>query len=395
MNKKGFTLVEILVVIAIIGILMSLLFPAVQQAREAARVTECNNNIKQLSLGALHAEAVDQTFPGGGWGRAWMGDPDNSLGFQQPGAWYYSILPYVEMNILYMAPKDDLYPEISAQNNSQKHFNGIKRLAKSMVPVFYCPSRRKTNVYECKNETGFNYNYNGLVNATDQTITLQKGDYAANAGSCKMNAVTKYSYTGEMNKVGILGGNGFAPNQIAQFRAQSDWKWPLACNRIQTGIIFRHSNISAKDITDGYSNTYLLGEKFMEIEMYHVLPANYPIGYEELAIYCGANIDNLRSTYGGSYGNDDNGSEHNDGVDQFVIDDARCTPLHDARHAAVEQNLMGGGARNSFGSAHAEFFGMAMCDGSVQRVSYNIDPEVHHCKGDRSDKRKASGVELK
>lgn len=393
MNRKGFTLVEILVVIAIIGILMSLLFPAIQQAREAARVTECNNNIKQLSLGALHAEAVDQTFPGGGWGRKWIGDPDNSLGYQQPGSWYYSILPYVEMNILYMAPRDDQYPE----NPQDKHYKGVNRLVKSLVPVFYCPSRRKTNVYASRPYNGYNYDYSGIGgNYTDPNniITLQKGDYAANAGSCKMNAITKYSYTGDMNKVGILGGDGFSKNDIAQFRANSNWKQPLACNRIQTGVIFRHSNISAKDITDGYSNTYLLGEKFMEIEMYDALPANAPQGYEELSIYCGANIDNLRSTYGGSYGNE-NASEHNDGVDQFDIDDSRCTPLHDARHQAVEDNLMGGGARNSFGSTHAEFFGMAMCDGSVQRISYNIDPEVHHCKGDRADKRKASGVELK
>ncbi len=95
-RRFGFTLVELLVVIALIGALVALLMPALQLAREAARRAECQNNLRMLTHGALQHENAHQFLPTGGWWGAWVGDPDLGVGSTQPGAWIYCLMPYVE-----------------------------------------------------------------------------------------------------------------------------------------------------------------------------------------------------------------------------------------------------------------------------------------------------------
>jgi prepilin-type N-terminal cleavage/methylation domain-containing protein len=94
-RQQGFTLVELLVVIAIIGMLVALLLPAVQ----AARRTQCANQLKQMALGCLLHEEAFKQLPTGGWAWYWSGDPDRGVDQRQPGGWSYIILPYIEHDV--------------------------------------------------------------------------------------------------------------------------------------------------------------------------------------------------------------------------------------------------------------------------------------------------------
>src|ERR1700761_5051406 len=96
-EKRGFTLIELLVVIAIIAVLIALLLPAVQQAREAARRTQCKNNLKQLGLALYNYESVNSALP------------PSAVIVEQPGNVLYTgylgpltrILPYIEQGNVY------------------------------------------------------------------------------------------------------------------------------------------------------------------------------------------------------------------------------------------------------------------------------------------------------
>jgi prepilin-type N-terminal cleavage/methylation domain-containing protein/prepilin-type processing-associated H-X9-DG protein len=130
-TKRGFTLVELLVVIAIIGVLVALLLPAVQSAREAARRSQCSNNLKQIGL-AIHnyGDVYKQCFPVGEYSCCW-------------GTWLVALLPYVEQGSLY-----DQYKFFGAINAAGGNPDGATRyggalnlpVTRQWVKPYNCPS---------------------------------------------------------------------------------------------------------------------------------------------------------------------------------------------------------------------------------------------------------------
>ena len=180
-NQKStaFTLVELLVVITIIGILIALLLPAVQAAREAARQTQCRNNLKQLSLGMLAFEQANGHFPSAGWWFNWVGDPDRGTGKDQPGGWAYSILPHVEQLALYQLGADG-----NADAWTPTQLSGAAARLGTPLAMFNCPTRRQPLAYPCgyigPSHSGGKYTA-GL--GTNPVGAVARSDYAACSGS--------------------------------------------------------------------------------------------------------------------------------------------------------------------------------------------------------------------
>ncbi len=326
MKRSAFTLVELLVVIAIIGMLVGLLLPAVQQAREAARQMQCGNNLRNLALACLNYESMNGIYPPNGWNWYWVGDPDRAKD-GQPGGWSYSVLPMLEQNALYQMGADGNPDSIT---ETQK--KGAKERGEIPLAVFHCPSRRTAIAYPMGKHQPVNCASLNGIGSTSGDLVL-KGDYAANSGS------RGFVYTGQ-------------PSSAANFpnspRCDKDSDY--------NGVICARSGVAIALIRDGTTNTYLLGEKFLSPTQYE----NGLNGGDNQSFYIGQDCDNDRWTF------------NENGYGQYAMYQPR-------------QDRIGVDYCYSFGSPHAGTFAMAMCDASIQRISYSIDQEIHQHLGNRAD----------
>jgi len=94
--RKAFSLIELIVGIAIISVLMAILLPAIQAVRESSRRTACNNHLRQMSLGILQHESKTGYLITGGWSPLWLGVAERAADGRQPGGWTYNVLPYID-----------------------------------------------------------------------------------------------------------------------------------------------------------------------------------------------------------------------------------------------------------------------------------------------------------
>jgi len=158
-KQRGFTLIELLVVIAIIAILIALLLPAVQQAREAARRTQCRNNMKQLGLAFHNYHDVHLRLPPGCVFQAGGAAPEAGRDAGWGATWAVQILPFIDQAPLYNTYDFDL-PARSINANA------ATSPLRAILPGMSCPSHQTI--------TGLlTQDFNGFV----------KGTYAASIGS--------------------------------------------------------------------------------------------------------------------------------------------------------------------------------------------------------------------
>jgi prepilin-type N-terminal cleavage/methylation domain-containing protein len=337
---RGFTLVELLVVIAIIGVLVALLLPAIQAAREAARRSQCKNNLKQLGIASqLHVD-THKFFPSGGWGDWWVGCPDMGAGKNQPGTWTYQLLSYIEES----SRRGVGQGFKCSDPNSRK---ALGDMIATSIALFYCPSRRAAQPYPMGARP-----YPNL----DPPPFAGKTDYAGNMGD--------YAYAGR--------GTDEGPRTL-DLAATYAWKFSgqdfINRSRLQfkdptfnglTGVIFQRSEIKIGQITDGTTHTYLIGEKNLMADHYD----DGAPGNDDQSMYNGHDRDNLRSTFVWYPGFENKGPP-------------QCPAVPDTvGNEYCEWN---------FGGPHAGGWIAVFCDGSVRFLSYDMKPDVHQNFGNRKD----------
>lgn len=204
-RQRGFTLIELLVVIAIIAVLIALLLPAVQQAREAARRSQCKNNLKQWGLAVHNYHETFNALPYTLGRTTSAAAPTNNFGY------HVRLLPYIDQSPLYnqfnFGAFYDTAPNLAQKNNS---FDGM-----------FCPSSRTLDRKSSSSATApeWTHHYYGVAGA--------KGVRPA-------PATGNFDHTGNVT----TDHGGFARN----------------------GALVPNVNLNFRDVTDGLTNTLFIGE---------------------------------------------------------------------------------------------------------------------------------------
>jgi prepilin-type N-terminal cleavage/methylation domain-containing protein/prepilin-type processing-associated H-X9-DG protein len=214
-SKRGFTLIELLVVIAIIAILIALLLPAVQQAREAARRTQCKNNLKQIGIALHNYHDTYNTFPPGVVHKS----GNQNIAAMGSYGWGTFLLPQLENANMFQSMQTNGVDLDSLLRNTSNPT--VQALPKQNLPGYRCPS-----------DTG------PALNTQREWDT----PYSAFFGGAPV-------HLGNANYVAVSGSRWSTPE---------DW---IVNGRDPFGTFWGSSKVNFRDITDGLSNTFVVGER--------------------------------------------------------------------------------------------------------------------------------------
>lgn len=310
-HRRGFTLIELFVVISIIAMLVALLLPAVQQAREAARRTQCRNNLKQIGLALHNYHDMANSFPPG-----WVYDASRAAPDAPTNCWGWSamILPYLDQAPLYarlnLRTGFSGGLDVGGTNSS----SGLTGIEATPLAVFRCPS-----------DLG-----------GEQVLSGSLGPIAGMA------------YGGRSNYPGVNGGLFFDAPPIGH----------------QGGTFGENSRRALRDMTDGSSNSAIVGER-----AWAEVPGT---GSGPSALWAGT-----RSGIPGT--------ETANGVALAV---GQCvTPINTPPEAG--HSPIGGGSADpswhGFTSRHPQCANFLLGDGAVRTISDTVDYRTYGRLGTLSD----------
>jgi prepilin-type N-terminal cleavage/methylation domain-containing protein len=237
-RARGFTLIELLIVVAIVGVLLALMLPAVQHSREAARKTQCANNLKQLGVGMQNYMSFFDAFPPGYISTVLPNHDDGGPGW----AWGAHILPFIEE----MAAYEQLKKSVSVESPA------VESLRMTSIPIFICPS-----------DSTFYAVVDIPEKMSDKIICQMAGaSYVASAGTirptCKL------------------------------------------CRDRFDGMFGRNRAIKGKELQDGYSKTIAVGERsshWSRATMWGVVPGSKIIDNQQPTKYAAGPAYVLGTTF--------------------------------------------------------------------------------------------------
>ncbi|MFM8290802.1 MAG: DUF1559 domain-containing protein [Planctomycetia bacterium] len=348
-GRRGFTLVELLVVLAIIATLIGLLLPAVQSAREAARRTQCRNKLRQVGLAILTLENSIKTFPTSGiepWPLIeWYSSGAKPFGPDRQGlSWAFQILPYLE-------------------EGAVTNLTRTTQIGSTPIELYFCPSRRPPTSYTydgnkfwlmdyasvqpgpARNQTEFYDNY--------YAMTVQGGEELPTTVGCA-NGAALWGVTTYTNDFGPRHKDLWGPAKYLGF----------------SGVIVRSSYLLKQA---GGAPTLLGYDPPMKVARIKDGTSKTMMVFEK----------RLMPPYTPGSGDDDRG--WSDGHDIDVTRTTLCVPYQDAPQRVTRDRT-----KYTAGSAHAAGLNAVFADGSVTSVDYTIDIHVFNRLGHRDDGEQVS-----
>jgi prepilin-type N-terminal cleavage/methylation domain-containing protein/prepilin-type processing-associated H-X9-DG protein len=341
MKRRGFTLVELLATIAIIGLLIALLLPAVQSAREAARRTACMSKLKQVAL-ALHSyHETNRTLPRGICNKS--NNPNANWTFRTPDPWAVEIFPRLDLLNLYNAL--NFTTSVSSTATSTAYPVSNYALSLTVIPSYICPSDPVGANPILDNRCLFMGTSTGhglWYSASMGPIALRAAGTTWVCGQCPTNTAWGSSSAAGLNNPCCNGSLSDGTRNAAD-GSSAGFKWA------PTGFFANSiARVSFDGVPDGLSNTILLGE---------TLP--------------------LESAHNGVYMNNFMGVVTNTPINLLAL------PSQILSSTSSCVAIQGDDKANGMKSRHPGVAYVAMADGSVRSLDQNISMPLLWAMGTR------------